>query len=161
MARQYSVPEQIPFVEVLPIATDAAGRTGSYISLKNALKAWLVCEVNQGNAAQVTFTPLQAQDVAGTGSKAIAATRIHVNQDRAASDIGAWQAAAAALQLSATLKSKIAIFEIVPEQVLDVTNGFRTLTVQTSASNAANITKAMLVYLPAYMQAAPPSTLIN
>jgi hypothetical protein len=159
MSRQFSIPEQTPFVEVLAPAADAAGRTGTYVNLRNALKAWLVCGINQGNVAQVTFSPLQAQDVAGTGSKPIAATRIHVNQDRAASDIGAWVAAAANLQLSATLKSKIAIFEIVPEQVLDVTNGFRTITVQTSASNAANITQAMLVYAPA--QSSGQSALVN
>ena len=64
------MPYQIPPVSLLPPAADAAGRTSSYRDLTNALKAYVVARVNQGNAAQVTFSILQGQDVLGTGAKA-------------------------------------------------------------------------------------------
>ena len=161
MARQFSMPAQIPPVSLLPPATDAAGRTGSYRSLKNALKAYIVARVNQGNAAQVTFTPLQAQDVAGTGAKAIAAVPIWLDADTSVSDALVVQAAAASLQTSAATKDKIVVFEITPEQALDVANGFDCIALQTSASNVANITTAELFVLGSYQQATPPSTYSN
>ncbi len=161
MARQFSLPAQIPPISLLPPAADAAGRTGSYRSLKNALKAYIVARVNQGNAAQVTFTPLQAQDVGGTNSKAIAAVPIWLDGDTSLTDALVAQAAAANIQLSAATKDKIVVFEIVPEQALDVANGFDCIALQTSASNAGNVTEATLFILTGYQQATPPSSYVN
>lgn len=161
MARQFSMPAQIPPVLLLSPAADAAGRTSSYRSLKNALKAYIVCHVNQGNAAQVTLTPLQAQDVSGTNSKAISAVPIWLDADTSLSDALVVQSAAASLQTSAATKDKIVVFEITPEVALDVANGFDCIAVETSASNAANITEAMLFVLGSYEQATPPSTYTN
>lgn len=161
MARNISMPYQFPPVALLAPAADAAGRTSPYRTLKNALKAWIVCRVNQGNAAQVTLTPLQAQDVSGTGAKAINAVPIWLNGDTSVSDALAVQAAAASLQTSASTKDKIVIFEITPDVALDVANGFRTIGVQTSASNAANITEATLFVLEGMQGASAPSTYTN
>ncbi|HEY1310673.1 MAG TPA: hypothetical protein VGF02_06945, partial [Pseudolabrys sp.] len=86
MARSISLPYQFPPVALLAPAADAAGRTSSYRTLKNALKAWIVVRVNQGNAAQVTLTPYQAQNVAGLNAKAINAVPIWLNDATASSD---------------------------------------------------------------------------
>jgi len=161
MARSISMPYQIPPVMLLAPAADASGRTSSYRTLKNALKAWIVVHVNQGNAAQVTLTPLQAQDVSGTNSKAINAVPIWLNADTSVSDALAVQTAAASLQTSATTKDKIVIFEITPDIALDVANGFKTIAIQTSASNASNITEAKLFVLEAFQGASAPSTYTN
>lgn len=161
MARQFSLIAQIPPVALLAPATDAAGRTSAYVSLRNCLKAFIVCEVNQGNAAQVTFTPLQATDVSGTGSKAMTAMPVSLVADTSVSDAFVAQAAAANFQTSATLKNKLVVFEIVPESCMDVTNAFDCIAIQTSSSNAGNITDARIHILGAYQQATPPSALIN
>ena len=161
MARQYSLPYQFPPVGLLAPAADAAGRTSSYRTLKGAQKAWLVCRVNQGNAAQVTFTPLQAQDVSGTGSKAINAVPVWLVNAVATSDKLAPQTAAANFQADATLADKIVIFEITPEVALDEANGFKTIAVQTSASNAANITESHLVVWQRYQGQDVISTYVN
>ena len=161
MARSISMPYQFPPVMLLAPAADAAGRTSSYRTLKNAMKAWIVVHVNQGNAAQVTLTPLQAQDVSGTNAKAINAVPIWLCADTSVSDALAVQAAAASLQTSATTKDKIVIFEITPDIALDTANGFKTIAVQTSASNAANITEAKLFVLEAFQGASAPSTYTN
>lgn len=163
MSRQFSLPYQIPPTALLAAATDAAGRTSTlYASLKNALKAWVVCRVNQGNAATVQFTPLQATDVSGTGSKAISATPIWSNADTTTiAAPGVKQSDAANFTTSAATKDKMVIFEITPEQCMDVANGFDCLGVSTGASNASNITSAEIFILGAYQQSSPPSPLSN
>jgi hypothetical protein len=160
MARQISMVAQFPAVALLPAAADAAGRTSAWRSLRNAEKAWLVVEVNQGNAATVTLTPLQSRDIAGTGSKAIAIAPIFLNNDTSVSDAYVSLAAAALYVTDATLKDKYVIFEIMPESVLDVNNGFNHIALQTGASNAANITSAKLIIWGKYQQATPPTSYV-
>src|SRR5271156_6798119 len=124
MARQFLPPYQIPPVCLLPPAADAAGRTGAFRDLANALKAYIVVHVNQGNAAPVTLSVLQGQDVLGTGSKAVGLMPIWLTAATAASDALAVQTAAASFATSAALADKIVVFEITPEQCLDMVNGF-------------------------------------
>ena len=161
MARNFSMPYQIPPVALLAPAADAAGRTSPYRTLKNAIKAYIVCHINQGNAAQVTLTPLQAKDVSGTGSKAINAEPIFLNDATAVSDALVQQLAAANFQTDATLADKFVVFEITPDVALDIANGFRTIGVSTSASNAANITEVTLFVLEGMQGASAPTTYTN
>ncbi len=160
MARQISMPYQFPPVGLLPPAADAAGRTSAYRDLANALKAWVVVHVNQGNAAQVTLSILQGQDVSGTGSKAVGVMPIWLTAATATSDALAVQTAAATFQTSAGTTDKIVVFEITPEMCMDLVNGFHTIAVQTSASNAANITEAELFIYGSYQGASEPSTFL-
>jgi hypothetical protein len=156
MAKQFNFVYQAPPIGLLPPATDAAGRTGPYKSLRNvAGKVALVCRVNQGNAAQVTFTPLQAQDSSGTGSKVISAVPVFYNADTTASDTLVAQTAAANFQTDATLKDKFVVFEFDPAE-LDMANNFNHIAIQTSASNVANITEAFMEALGRYQGATPP-----
>lgn len=159
--RQFSLPYEIPPSVLLAAAADAAGRTSTYRSLKNALKAYVVVEVNQGNAATVAITLLQAQDVSGTASKAMTATPIWLVADTSLSDALVAQAAAAGFTTSATLKDKLVVFEILPEACMDMVNAFDCMAVQTGASNAANITRAELLVVESYQGASAPSTLTN
>jgi len=142
MARP-NIPEgQTPYILLNPSA-DAAGRTSAYISLKNAVRAWIEVVINQGNAATILLSPLQATAVAGTGSKAINAARIAAKLTVAATSFTV-PAEAATYTTDAGVDSKIVIFEIDPAKVFDVANNFDCIAVSTGASNAANITSAML-----------------
>ncbi len=155
MASQFSLPFELPPIGLLPPAADAGGRTGPYKSLRNCVgKISVVCRVNQGNAAPVTFTLLQAKDAAGTGSKAIAAVPIYYNADTTASDTLVAQVAGANYQTDAATKDKIVVFDFLAAE-LDVNNGFNHLAVQTSVSNAANITEASMLAKPRYAQTVP------
>lgn len=158
MARQFSMPYTIPPVGLLAPAADAAGRTSSYRNLANALKAYIVVHVNQGNAAPVTLSLLQGQDVSGTGSKATGVVPIWLTASTAASDALAAQTPGASFATSAGLTDKIVVFEITPEACLDTANGFHTIAVSTSASNAANITEAKLFIFGSYQGASAPSS---
>ena len=160
MARQFSLPYQIPPVSLLAPQADAAGRVSPYRSLANALKAWVVVEVNQGNAATVLLSLLQAQDNLGTNSKATGAVPIWLQAATGTSDANVQQTAAATFTPSAVLANKIVIFEITPEMCLDLVNGFNHVAISTGASNAANITRADLFILAAIQAATPPSAYV-
>lgn len=161
MSRQYSMVAELSPVSLLAPAADAAGRTSAYRSMKNADKAYVLVHLNQGNAATVAITLLQAKDVSGTGSKALGATPIWLNNDTSVSDALVAQAAAAGFTTDATTKDKLVVFEIEPEACMDVANGYRSIAVQTGASNAANITEAKVHILNNYKQATPPSSYTN
>jgi hypothetical protein len=157
MSKQFQFVYQAPPVGLLAPAADAAGRTSTYKSLRNVSgKVAIVCRVNQGNAAQVTFTPLQAQNSSGTGSKAIPSVPIFYNADTTASDTLVAQAAAASFQAGTALKDQFVVFEFDPAE-LDMANGFNHIAIQTSASNAANITEAWFQAIGRYQQQSPPA----
>lgn len=157
MAKQFNFVYSAPPVGLLAPAADAAGRTSTYKSMRNVVgKICLVCRVNQGNAAQVTFTPLQATSAGGAGSKAIPAVPVFYNADTTASDTLVAQTAAANFQTDVALKDKFVVFEFDPAE-LDLANGFNHIGVQTSASNAGNITEAWFQALGRYMQQVPPA----
>lgn len=161
MSASFSLYVQAPPVGVLPAAADAAGRTSGYRSLRNILdKVALVCRVNQGNAAQVTFTPMQAQDDLGTGAKPLAnPVPIFYNADTASSDVLVPQTFASNFQTDANVADKIVIFEFQVSE-LDIANGYGHIAIQTSASNAANVTSAEIIGRLRYQQQVPPSTLV-
>lgn len=152
MARNFRLWENGQLVSLLAPAADAGGRTSGYVTVENAHKAYIVCLVNQGNAAQVTFTPLQATNSSGANSKAVGAAPIVVDANTGSSDVLAVQAAAASFQTDAGTNNKIVIFEIDPIESMDLNNTtvgpFQHIAVQTSASNAANITSALLILMP-------------
>lgn len=156
--RQFSLIAQMPPVSLLAPAADAAGRTSAYRSLKDALKAFVVVEVNQGNAATVLLSLLQAKDAAGTSSKAVNACPINTNIDTVAAGDFAAQTAAATFTTDAALKNKLIVFDVTPDAALDVNNGFCYLGLSTGASNAANITRAELIIVHGTQQAVVPDT---
>jgi hypothetical protein len=147
MAHQFTLPEQAKIVSVLKPAADAAGRTGRAVSLKNAQKAFLVAFLDQGNAATVLLTPQQCTAVAGTGAKAINATRIWAALTAQTTDILVRQTDAVNYTTDVGLAEKIVVFEIDPA-ALDVAGGFDCVRLNTGASNAANITSAFAVLSP-------------
>lgn len=163
MARQFSLVAQAKPVSLLAPATDAAGRTSGYASLKNAHKAYVVLYITQGNAATIAISLQQATTVAGGSTKAVTATfPIWSNLDVATSDTLVARTAAASYTTDAGVKNKIIVLEILPESVLDVANGFDCIAVTTGASNAANITSAQLFIVPGrYQQATPPSATLD
>lgn len=162
MPLQVSLPQNGQIIEMLTPAADAAGRTGAYVTLKNAHKAWIVCHIAQGNAATVALTVNQAKDVSGTSAKAISvAVPIWSNLDTSTSDTLVSRTAAVSYTTDAGLKNKIVVFEINAAD-FDVANGFRTVTVATGASNASNVTQAMCYFFnDRFMQATPPSGTTN
>lgn len=139
------IPEGILPVDLLSPATDAAGRSSNYVSLKGAHRAWIVCYITQGNAATVALTPMQAINVAGGGTpKVIAATRIWTNLDMAADTDFTRQTDAANYTTDAAVKHKCVVFEV-GRDCMDINADFDCVRITTGASNVANITSALLL----------------
>ena len=167
MASQFSLPYQLPPIDLIPPQAGGGSITSGYVSMRNALKAWLVVKVNQGNAATVTITPLQATNSSGAGSKAIggadAAVPIWLDDNTSVStgsDALVAQTAALNFTTDANVASKEIIFELAPEAALDQPNGFNHIAVQIGASNAANIVTATLHILGSYQSASPPTAYV-
>lgn len=154
------IPQDLTFVTLLAPAADAAGRASAFVSLKNAVKAWIVVFVDQANAATIALTPNQASAVAGTGAKAIAAARIWSKLDQANS---AWvkETEAVAFTTDAAVKNKWVVFEIDPTKCLDVAGDFDCVRIATGASNVANITSAFLIMQAKHAGATTESVLVD
>lgn len=147
----YDIHNGLNYVRLLNPAADAAGRTGDWVSLKNAIRAEIVVTITQGNAATILLTPLQASAVAGTGSKVLTvAVPIKVTLDCAATSVPAEQTKAVNYTTTADVAEKIVRFFVDPA-TLDIANGFDCITLSTGASNAANITQAMIIIEPRYV----------
>lgn len=156
-----TIPENFTLVTALAAATDAAGRTSAYFSLKHAKKAVFIVDVVQGNAATVAITLNQAINVAGGSAKAITAVqRIWATEDIATTVVPAQATSAASYTTSAALATKKVLIEIDPA-TLDVAGGFDCVAVTTGASNVANLTAATLLIDNKYAQAVPLSPRVN
>lgn len=155
------IPEGLFPVRCLEPATDAAGRTGDWIKVSNAQRAFVVFFVTQGNAATILVSVLQASAAAGTGSKAISAVApIWLCDDCNTSDALVAQTAATTKTTSAGTTHKIIVFEVVPDLHLDLANSFQWITVSTGASNAANLTSALIFLTDLrYAQPTPPTAI--
>lgn len=159
---KFTLPQQVKIVQAIPLATDAAGRTSAYVSLKLYGKGYIVISLTQGNAATVLLTPLQASAVAGTGSKVLTnAVPIWSNLDTAATDTLVRQTDAVNYTTDAGVKNKQVIFEIDPA-LLDVANGFDCIGFSTGASNVANLTGAVFMLTdPRYSQGTLGSAIVD
>ncbi len=157
MASTNFFPESVTPYELLNPATDAAGRTGLYVSLKYAVRAWVVFHVKQANAATILVTILQATDLEGAGSKVLTNNvPIWANLDTATADTPTRTTDAKNYTTDAGTKNKIVVFQIDPE-FLDVVNGFNAIGISTGASDATNLTSALILVEQRYQQAVPPA----
>lgn len=153
MSNSPNIPIGLNLVAILEPKADAAGRTGSWVSLKGAKRAWLCFYTDQGNAATIAVSINQASAVAGTGSKVITNTLpIWANQDAATNSIWTKATDAVNFTTSAAVKKKLVVFELDPA-TLDIASGFDCVTLITGASNAANITSGFALIEPRLMQA--------
>jgi len=160
MSTHFTLPEEASIVEALAPAADAAGRSGAWVSLKNAYKAYVKAHIAQGNAATVELIIQQAQDVSGTGAKVITKNaRIWACLATDTSDALVRQTDAVNFTTDAALKDKVVVIEIDPA-TLDIDGGFDCIRVQTGASNAANLTEAVYILTPLRYAGSPPPTAI-
>lgn len=154
--------EGAKIVEILAPAADAAGRSGTAVSLKHYRRAQIIVHVTQGNAATIALTPQQCTKVDGTAAKALTQDiPIWANEDTATNDTLVRATDAKDFTTSAAVKNKVVVFQI-DASTLDQANAFDCIRITTGASNAANITQAIAILSdPRYPQATPPSARVD
>jgi len=156
------IPQSFKIVQAMEPATDAAGRTSAYVSLKHVRRATISFHVKQGNAATILLTLLQATAVAGTGSKAITNNvPIWRNLDCSVNDTLVRDTDAKTYTTDAAVKNKQVIFQIDPALCMDLANSFDCIAFSTGASNAANLTEATYILEMDYQQDTPPSVVVD
>lgn len=154
----FTLPESAVLVGTLAPAADAAGRTGAYIATKNLLRVFVVFHINQGNAATVKCSISKATAVSGTGAAAMSETvRIASSEDQATSHQFT-VTTAADFTTSAATKGKLVVFDIEPGRLGDT---YTAIAPVTGASNAANITSALIYGVPRVGGATTPSVLVD
>jgi hypothetical protein len=142
----FTLPEQAVLVGVMPPATDAAGRTGDYISLKHLHRAFVVFFINQGHATVVPCSISKATGVTPAGATAMTElVPIWTSLDQTAGHQFTRQPNAASFSTDAALKPKIVIFEIVPGSLGET---YDCIAPVTAASNVGNITSALIYGVP-------------
>lgn len=149
-------------VSAMPPATDAAGRTGGYVTLKNAHGAYFVWNITQGNAATIALSVSQAKAVAGTTAKALSSgIRWWAALDIATTDVLVRQTDGASFTTDAGVKNKIVVAQIDVAD-LDLANAYTSVAPVTGASNAANITSCLAVLTPLrFAGDAPPTAIVD
>ncbi len=156
------LPEFYKIVQGIQPRTTTGGFTADYVSLKNALKCYIVINLTQAAAHATLFTPTQATTVAGAGAKALTNTiNIWANEDCATSDTFVKQTAAKNYTVTADIKNKQIIFEVDP-QALDVANDFDCLTVTVANSGEATNFASIEYFLEMkYKEDVPVSAIVD
>ena len=114
-----SLPTKFKIVTAFAPKTTNAALTSQVVTLKNAMRAWLV--LNFTNAVGFASVPTlkQATDIAAGTNAAGPSSRIWANEDVAATDTLVAQTAAASYTMAADVKNKLIIFEIDPATLTD------------------------------------------
>src|SRR6185503_11046691 len=155
----FSLPTKFKIVTAFAPKTTNAALTSVPVTLKNAVKAWLV--LNFTNAVGFASVPTikQATDIAAGTNAAGPVCRIWLNEDCAASDTLVGQTAAASQATDANVKNKQVVFEIDPAALTD---GYDCVycTIATS-SQATNFVSGEWWIQTNFAQATPPSAILD
>lgn len=161
MSRQFQIPANLKPTQLFAPKTTNATLASQVVTLKNAIKAWVVLEFTQAVGHATTPTLNQATSIAATTNKAGPTVDIWANEDTAATDTLVKKTAGASYAVTNDIKNKQVVFEIDPAR-LDINNGYDCvyMTIATS-SQATNFVAGSIYILNAYAQATPPSAIID
>jgi len=153
-------PEEFKIVDASagPVTTNG-GVTCDYVSLKNVVKAWILCKFTQAVGHATGIDPKRATAVDGTGAAVLASVvPIWLNEDTAASDTLVRQTDAITENVAATIKKKMVIFQIDPADIGDY--DVLGCTVDDS-SQATNFVDVSYILQTKYPQATPPTAITD
>ena len=155
-----NLPELFKIVDATAGAvTTNGGVTCDYVSLKNAIEAYIVLQFTQAQAHATVIQPKMATDVSGTGVASITASQmIWSNLDTATSDTFVARTAATSYTLTSVQKKMQVIIRIDPASFgsYDVLG----CTISDS-SQATNFVAAQYFILERYQQATPPAAITD
>jgi len=154
-----SLPTKFKIVTAFAPKTTNAALTSVPVTLKNAVKAWLILNFTQAVGFASTPTLKQATDIAIGTNAAGPISRIWSNLDVATTDTLVERTAAASYALTTGTTNMLVIFEIDPASLTD---GYDVVycTIATS-SQASDFVAGEWLIQTNYAQATPPSAIVD
>lgn len=154
-----SIPTRFKLVQAFAPKTTNAALTSQVITLKGAVKAWLVLHFTNAVGFASVPTIKQATDIAAGTNAAGPTCRIWANEDTAANDTLVAQTAGASYTMAADVKNKMVVFEIDPASLTD-TYDCVYCTIATS-SQATDFVSGEWLILPNFQQTTIPTAIID
>ena len=154
-----SLPTKFKIVTAFAPKTTNAALTSVPVTLKNAVKAWLVLNFTQAVGFASTPTLKQATDIAIGTNAAGPVSRIWSNLDVATTDTLVERTAAASYALTTGTTNMLVVFEIDPASLTD---GYDVVycTIATS-SQASDFVSGEWVIQTNFAQATPPTAILD
>lgn len=156
----FTLPEDFKLVDATagPVTTNG-GVTGAYVTLKGAIKAFLLLQFTQAVGHASVISIKKATAVAGTGVTTGPTCRIWANEATATNDTLVAQTAGTSYTLTNDIAKKMVVIEFDPAQLGDSYDvaGF---SIATSAQ-ATNFVNGVWVLQPRYAQATPPTAVVD
>jgi hypothetical protein len=154
-----SLPTKFKIVQAFAPKTTNAALTSQVVTLKGAVKAWLVLNFTQAVGFASTPTIKQATDIAAGTNAAGPTCRVWSNLDTSASDTLVERTAAASYALSTAATNMQVVFEIDPASLTD-TYDCVYCTIATS-SQATDFVSGEWILQVNFAQATPPSAILD
>lgn len=114
-----SVPTKFKIVQAFAPKTTNAALTSQVVTLKGAIRAWLILHFTNAVGFASVPTIKQATDIAAATNAAGPTCRIWANEDTAATDTLVAQTAGASYTMGSDIKNKVVVFEIDPASLTD------------------------------------------
>lgn len=157
-----TLPETFKIVDATagPVTTNG-GVTGDYVSLKNAVNAWLILQFTQAVAHQTVIQPKYATLVDGTGVTNITHTaRFWYDSTTASADALTKGTAATSMTLANTIAKHMYVVELNPADWGAAGYDVAGFTISDS-SQATNFVSGVYIIEERYAQGTPPSAIID
>ena len=159
MSGGLSIPQDVLPVQLLAPTTTNGGATSRGVSLKNAIRAFIVVDLKQAVGHATAISLRQAKEIALTNNAAGPSVPNWKNEDCVASDALTKNADGASVTVTNDVKSKQVIFQVDPVK-LSADYGVVYVTAADS-SQVTNFLSAVAYLVPRYAGDAPPSAVVD
>jgi hypothetical protein len=159
MSGGLSIPQGVLPVQLLAPTTTSGGAASRGVSLKNAIRAFIVVDLKQAVGHATAISLRQAKEIALTNNAAGPSVPNWKNEDCVASDALTKNADGASVTVTNDVTSKQVIFQVDPVRLSADYNVVYVMAAD--SSQATNFMSAAAYLLPRYAGDAPPSAVID
>ena len=157
-----NITQNFKLVQGVKPTTTNAQITTDVVSLKNYKKVWIVIELTQAVGHATVITLNQNASVGGAGKALTGDVLIWANEDTAATDTLVRKTDAKSYTVANDVKGKTVVFEVDPSIALDLTNDYDCISAVIGASSqVTNFASVTYILEPRYLQATPPSAIVD
>jgi len=149
--------EEIRMVDAIAPTVLGSSLTGTYVSLKNVNKAYIMVHLCQASTDIITIYPYQATAIAGTGAKVFSlGLPCWLSNGCSSDETLTKQTTGVNFSFSSSTGDKIAIIEVQPGQ-MDLANSFDCINIRTSAGTTDSLISAVYYLDMRYQEADTPT----